>query len=332
ADRFMALAHQQEQEGQNLYQLLRAMNRFLPLLPSVPNLAAQLGTLRSGHLQARENIRREFQKLDETQFNDFLSDYFEESDRDEIWERAEAELNEAFSEFSVEGQSLKALKNQQSHFKREVDETLRELLLDSLSALEPPELVEALRAHVSSQQEKWRERIGNEEYQNFQRLLLLSAIDNEWRDYLTAMDDLRREIGLEAFGQRDPKVEYKRRSFQMFGDMRRNIDRDIADRFFREISGHQAFVQQQQQEVAYKIQSQDAGYQTVKRDKGKGTELRKDTPDVGRNDLCPCGSGKKYKNCHGRPGMATAAVGGNGQTAQPATSGKTPPQKKKTRR
>ena len=304
ADRFMALAHQQEQEGQNLYQLLRAMNRFLPLLPSVPNLAAQLGTLRSGHLQARENIRREFLKQVETLFNDFLADYFEESDRDEIWERAEAELNEAFSEFSVEGQSLKALKNQQSHFKREVDETLRELLLDSLSALEPPELVEALRAHVSSQQEKWRERIGNEEYQNFQRLLLLSAIDNEWRDYLTAMDDLRREIGLEAFGQRDPKVEYKRRSFQMFADMRHNIDQGVVERFFLQLQSHQDFIQQQEATVAYQEQMSQAGYQMVQRDQGRGVELRREMPKVGRNDPCPCGSGKKYKHCHMRQDRA----------------------------
>ena len=67
----------------------------------------------------------------------------------------------------------------------------------------------------------------------------------------------------------------------------------------------------------------------MKRERGKGTELRKDTPDVGRNDPCPCGSGKKYKNCHGRPGMATAAAG-NGQTAQP-TSSKKKTQKKMRR-
>ena len=218
--------------------------------------------------------------------------------------RNQAELNEAFSEFSVEGQSLKALKNQQSHFKREVDETLRELLLDSLSALEPPELVEALRAHVSSQQEKWRERIGNEEYQNFQRLLLLSAIDNEWRDYLTAMDDLRREIGLEAFGQRDPKVEYKRRSFQMFADMRHNIDQGVVERFFLQLQSHQDFIQQQEATVAYQEQMSQAGYQMVQRDQGRGVELRREMPKVGRNDPCPCGSGKKYKHCHMRQDRA----------------------------
>ncbi len=116
--------------------------------------------------------------------------------------------------------------------------------------------------------------------------------------------------------------------------MRKNIDRDIADRFFREISGHQQFVQQQQQDVAYKVQSQDAGYQTVKREKGKGTEVRKDSPDVGRNDPCPCGSGRKYKNCHGRPGMSapTATAAGNGAKAANGQSGKKPPQKKKARR
>ncbi len=215
---------------------------------------------------------------------------------------------------------------------------MRDLLLQSLAALDAEQLAEALENYIDKQQAKWRQFIGEEEYRNYEQLLLLQAIDREWRDYLTAMDDLRRWIGLQAFGQRDPKIEYKKRSFEMFGDMRKNIDRDIADRFFRDISQHQAFIRQQQQDVAYKVQSQDAGYQTVKREKGKGTELRKDSPDVGRNDPCPCGSGKKYKNCHGRPqaGAAAAAGGGNGQTAQPAKSGKKPPQKgqqkKKARR
>ena len=79
----------------------------------------------------------------------------------------------------------------------------------------------------------------------------------------------------------------------------------------------------------------------MKREKGKGTEVRKDSPDVGRNDPCPCGSGRKYKNCHGRPQATTAgaaagngAKAANGQSAQPAAkSGKKPPaQKKKARR
>ncbi len=330
--RLVSLAHEQERQGTNLLQLLQAMGRFLPLVPPVPNLGA-LASHKSGQVQTRERIRIDYIAQVQSLFNEFLADYADKAGRDAIWSEAEADINQAFTRFSLDGLSIKNMTERQAHFRESVDTVLRDLLLQSLSALDADELAAALEGYIDKQQEKWRAYIGADEYRNYERLLLLQAIDREWRDYLTAMDDLRREIGLQAFGQRDPKIEYKKRSFEMFGDMRRNIDRDIADRFFREISGHQAFVQQQQQEVAYKIQSQDAGYQTVKRDKGKGTELRKDTPDVGRNDLCPCGSGKKYKNCHGRPGMATATAGGNGQAGrQPAGGGKKPQQKKKARR
>jgi len=303
-DRFMHLAHIQEQEGQNLYQLLRAMNRFIPLLPPVPNLAAKLSTLRSGQLQARENTRREFIGQVESLFEDFLADYIEEHRREEIWQSASDKLNVVFAEFNVEGLSQKALKNQQAGYKHQIDEILRDLLLDSLSALDAEELIEALREHISDQQDVWRQRIGDEQYDSYQRLLLLSAIDNEWRDYLTAMDDLRREIGLEAFGQRDPKVEYKRRSYQMFADMRANIDESVVERFFRELQSHQAFIERQEAAVAYQEQMSQAGYQMVQRDQGKGVELRREMPKVGRNDPCPCGSGKKYKHCHLRQDRA----------------------------
>jgi preprotein translocase subunit SecA len=329
--KLVSLAHEQERQGTNLLQLLQAMGRFLPLVPPAPNLGALAGH-KSGQMQTRERLRGEYLAQVQGLFNEFLAEYIEGPSREAIWTEAEEEIGRAFSHFNLDGLSIKNMAERQAHFRARVDEVLRDLLLQSLSALDAEQLTEALGAYVDKQQEKWRTFIGEEEYRNYERLLLLQAIDREWRDYLTAMDDLRREIGLQAFGQRDPKIEYKKRSFEMFGDMRKNIDRDIADRFFRDISGHQAFIRQQQQEVVYKAQSQDAGYQTVKREKGKGTELRKDTPDVGRNDPCPCGSGKKYKNCHGRPGMATAAAGGgNGQSVQPARSGKKP-QKKKARR
>ena len=182
----------------------------------------------------------------------------------------------------------------------------------------------ALEAYINRQQEKWQQHIGFEEYENFQRLLLLDSIDREWRDYLTAMDDLRREIGLEAVGQRDPKVQYKIRSAQMFQDMRNNINKNIVERFFHQVAHHQRFVQQQQAEVAYHEQARDAGFQVVKR-KGKGVELRRDMPKVGRNDPCPCGSGKKYKHCHMKEDMARNNTASNGQ-------GRPPKGKKRKRR
>jgi preprotein translocase subunit SecA len=88
------------------------------------------------------------------------------------------------------------------------------------------------------------------------------------------MDDLRREIGLEAVAQRDPKVQYKRRSYEMFADMRRNIQRDIADRFFRQLAAHQDFVRRQQADVQYQLKASDAGYQVVQRDSGRGKKYK----------------------------------------------------------
>jgi preprotein translocase subunit SecA len=329
SSRLGSLAHEQERQGINLLQLLQAMGRFLPLLPPVPNLGL-LAVQKGGQMQIRERLRGDYAVLVRGLFDEFLVDYLEDEDREAIWSQAEEDINRAFAQFNLDGLSIKNATDRQAAFRARLDQVISDLLLHSLSALDGDQLIEGLQQYIDKQQSKWRARIGEEEYRNYARLLLLSAIDREWREYLTAMDDLRREIGLQAIGQRDPKIEYKKRSFEMFADMRKNIDRDIADRFFREIEGHQAFIRQQQAAVAYKIQSQEAGYQTVKREKGKGTELRKDTPDVGRNDPCPCGSGRKYKNCHGRPGAAPVTAGGNGQTAQPAA--KKPPPKKKARR
>lgn len=327
ADRLMSLAYENEEEGINLYQLLQAMGRFLPLLPLVPNLGS-LTARRSGQLQARDNARRDYIAQVEMLFQEFLAAHIEAEKRAEIWETAVSEIDQAFTQFKIEGLSTKNATAQQFRFRAHAEEAVRDLLLESLSTLESDALIVALNEYVKKQQEKWREQIGTDEYRVFQRQLLLAATDREWRDYLTAMDDLRREVGLEAVGQRDPKVEYKRRSYAMFADMRHNIEKEIADRFFRQVAGHQEFVRKQQAEQAYQIQAQDAGYQVVKRTQGKGVELRRDAPKVGRNDPCPCGSGKKYKHCHMR--ADEAAAGGNGQAQ--GTGGAAKKQKRIRRR
>jgi preprotein translocase subunit SecA len=319
--RLYKLVRENAEAGTNILQLLQAMGRFLPLVPPTPNLGG-LAIQRSNQVQTRERLRQEFGAQVETLYNEFLSEYIDAASRDAIWQDAVGDLDEAFNGFSLENLSLKNAPLRQARFKIQVDEALRNLLLESISELNAEQLESALQDYVDRQQDKWRASIGEDEYRNYQRLLLLSAIDREWRDYLTAMDDLRREIGLQAFGQRDPKIEYKKRSYEMFTDMRRNIDRDIADRFFRDISGHQAFIRQQQQQQQYQLQAQDTGYTVVKREQGKGTEVRKDAPTVGRNDPCPCGSGRKYKNCHGRPGASGAPAGGNGSAAPAGTTTK----------
>ncbi|PID86373.1 MAG: hypothetical protein CSB13_03865 [Chloroflexi bacterium] len=297
--RLMDLAYDNEEEGLNLQQLLQAMGRFLPLLATPPNLG-KLATRRSGQLQARETMKRTYLEHMEMFYNDFLAEQVDPSERERIWTQAHTKVEKAFAAFSVDGLTNKNADSRQLRFKLAVDTAIRNLLLESLSSMESQQLIDALIGYVQKQQQKWRDAIGEAEYRNFQRVLLLESIDREWRDYLTAMDDLRREIGLEAVGQRDPKVQYKLRSAEMFMDMRHNIDQDIVARFFHQIHSHQAYIEKQEKEKAFRTNAQEAGFQVVKREGGKGTELRRDAPKVGRNDPCPCGSGKKYKQCHGR--------------------------------
>jgi uncharacterized protein YecA (UPF0149 family) len=322
-DRLMVLVHENVENGANIYQLLRAMGRFLPLLPPIPNLAS-LASRKSGQVQAKENIRREYVARVQSFYDEFVADHVDlpSEDREGIWQDAENDLNEAFAHFALDGLSLKTAEYRQTRFSAQANAALRDLLLDTLSALNGEQLEVALKAYVSKQQEKWRQQIGDEEYRNFQRLLLLNSIDREWRDYLTAADDLRREIGLEAVGQRDPKVQYKIRSAQMFQDMRNNTEQNIVDRFFFQVEQHRAFIQKQEAEIAYQTQARDAGYQVVKREKGQGVELRRDMPKVGRNDPCPCGSGKKYKHCHFKKDLAAqSASSANGRPGS-SSSGK----------
>ena len=328
-ERLMILVHENEENGANIYQLLRAMGRFLPLLPPIPNLGS-LASRKSGQLQAKENIRRDYVASVQNFYNEFVADHVDmpTADRDRIWTESEEQLNQAFGQFSLDNLSLKTAEYRQTRFSSQANAALRHLLLETLSALDGEQLEVALRSYVSKQQEKWRDQIGEEEYRNFQRLLLLNSIDREWRDYLTAADDLRREIGLEAVGQRDPKVQYKIRSAQMFNDMRNNIEQNVVERFFFQVEQHRAFVQQQEAEIAYQTQARDAGYQVVKRDKGRGVELRRDMPKVGRNDPCPCGSGKKYKHCHMKEDMAAA----QGPVSNGRPSGTAAPSGKKRRR
>ncbi len=326
-DRLMILVYENEDQGENLYQLLQAMGRFLPILPTIPNLTG-LARLRTGQLPARDRVKKDYIVLVDNLYNDFLAQQIPAEEREEIWRRATEEIEGAFDDFRTDNLTVMTAGSRQAVFRARVETALRNLLLESLSTLDGEQLIEALGNYVNSQQEKWKERVGVDEYRNFQRQLLLSAIDNEWRDYLTAMDDLRREIGLAALGQRDPKVEYKKRSYTMFTNMRENIQKDIADRFFRQVANHMAFVESQEAAVNYKLQAQSAGYRVVSHGSGKGTGVERAVAKVGRNDPCPCGSGKKYKQCHGR--LDKGGADGNGATAQ--VTRKSGRKKKKRRR
>ncbi len=250
--------------------------------------------------------------------------------REGLWEPVEAALNEALRNFiAALGRGVKPLEAQtalsiaigaalEQPFsvileELEADELLEAILerVDELLALARTSPQEALQADGTDAATAAEMRLfatGAEEVVRYERALMLSVIDAEWRQYLTAIDDLRQGIGLEAFGQRDPKVEFKRRAFEMFDQLRQDVEEGIARRFFADLPRHRQIIEEQQRLEALLDNLSQLGYRVehkvVRREGGEmrlTQTVHKDLwSKVGRNDPCPCGSGKKFKDCHYR--------------------------------
>jgi preprotein translocase subunit SecA len=134
---------------------------------------------------------------------------------------------------------------------------------------------------------------------------MLHIIDRLWTEYLTEMEDLRQGIGLVAYGQRDPLVQYKSEAYNLFEALKTNIEHDIVHTIFR------VTLVQQPPPLARNVQTNrpadPESPQPPRRSSGNGRVSGGLAPagrpraagKVGRNDPCPCGSGKKYKHCHG---------------------------------
>jgi preprotein translocase subunit SecA len=132
----------------------------------------------------------------------------------------------------------------------------------------------------------------------FERAIMLHAVDVAWKDHLLALDHLKEGIGLRGYGQRDPLQEYKKESFDLFEMMRERVENDIIQRLFRyEPVTEEQMVEQRarQQRAAPKIELSAPPKVEGQRPQ---PAVNRDVK-VGRNDPCPCGSGKKYKKCHG---------------------------------
>ena len=179
---------------------------------------------------------------------------------------------------------------QAEHFQEEVDQAWMDAL--ALASRDGDDaLADGLDRLLDRTFDRWRGLIGVDLLNRYGRELMLSSIDREWVDYLTAMEDLRQGIGLQGIAQRDPLVTYKTQAFRMFEELLLTIDRSTVRQFFNNLP---RFVTQ--------VQNQQAMGQAV-----RTREIK-----VGPNEPCPCGSGKKFKKCHGaamRPAAApTGAV------------------------
>jgi preprotein translocase subunit SecA len=157
--------------------------------------------------------------------------------------------------------------------------------------------------------------VGRESFAGFERSVMLQAVDSHWREHLAALDHLRQGIHLRGYAQKNPKQEYKREAFELFGQMLNLIKDEVVRTVMtvriqsrEEIDAAEAQMAQSQVEnVHYQHADFDANAApeellapTAAADDDAQKPHVNAMPKVGRNDPCPCGSGKKYKQCHGR--------------------------------
>ena len=157
--------------------------------------------------------------------------------------------------------------------------------------LEPDFLIDEIYKKAEELYEKREENFGSELTREIERVVLLKNVDQQWMDHIDAMEELKRGIRLRAYGQRDPVVEYRIEGFDMFDEMIASIREDTA-RMMLTFQLKKNEDAPQREQVAKPISTNAVG------DDAQGTTIKKDKK-IGRNDLCPCGSGKKYKKCCG---------------------------------
>jgi len=186
-----------------------------------------------------------------------------------------------------------------------------------------------LYSAISRQHEKRRVEFTDETYDHLSQTFYLRSIDHHWKAHLTQMDHLKEGIYLRGYGQKDPRHEYRREGFTLFTAMLDRVGRDALMQLYRVDLVDEETVAREEAErrararrlIEDQRRASAAGEQRSSRRARKaatytgkvagGVEegtVRRDQPKVGRNDPCPCGSGKKYKHCCGRPGAQRAEV------------------------
>ena len=165
------------------------------------------------------------------------------------------------------------------------------------------ELAEKLSGNIRSRYEDKEQRLGSEYIRFQERMIMLQILDAQWKDHLWALDHLKEGIGLRGYAQKDPLIEYKKESFNMFEDLRTRIEEETV-RFlylFEPISreDQEARELEREREEARRKAQREQNLVYSAGDSALEAPSKREAAKVGRNDLCPCGSGKKFKKCHG---------------------------------
>lgn len=176
-------------------------------------------------------------------------------------------------------------------------------------SIDVEDIAERVLAAAKSSFDGKVELVGEENFTSFERVVLLQTIDSQWREHLAALDYLRQGIHLRGYAQKQPKQEYKREAFLLFGQLLDAVKNDVTRVLMnvRVQSAEQISQAAEQMEeraeaisnVTYTAPTETGEVETIAGPAGEASRAD-GVPRAGRNDPCPCGSGKKYKHCHGR--------------------------------
>jgi preprotein translocase subunit SecA len=173
------------------------------------------------------------------------------------------------------------------------------------ATLEEQQIRDRILEVLDKEHENKAESIGQEVMRQFEKEVMLNVLDSQWKDHLAAMDHLRQGIHLRGYAQKNPKQEYKREAFELFSDMLERIKHDVISLLarvqIRSDEDIEALEHQRRAQTEMEYVHQDLGQDVHEVEEYEAqTPIVRDQPKIGRNAPCPCGSGKKYKHCHGK--------------------------------
>jgi preprotein translocase subunit SecA len=163
------------------------------------------------------------------------------------------------------------------------------LTVEQLHEKEPSEMIDHIYEMVQNLYATREEHIGDEFMREFEKVVVLRAVDSKWMDHIDAMDQLRQGIHLRAYGGTDPLREYQFEGFEMFHEMIASIEEEVA-----------TYIMKAHVETNLERQAVAEGQAVDDKAEAEPVQPVKVADKIGRNDPCPCGSGKKYKQCHGK--------------------------------
>ena len=167
------------------------------------------------------------------------------------------------------------------------------ITMEDLSGLSDKEIKEELFQRTLQVYDSQVSKLRDEEaVKEFQKVLILRVVDNKWTDHIDALDQLRNAVGLRGYAQNNPVVEYQAEGFRMFNDMIGSIEFDVT-RLMMKAQIHEQERPQAEHHISTTATRNIAAHQA-------NIPEDLDLSQIGRNELCPCGSGKKFKNCHGK--------------------------------